>query len=138
MTVMSNPTPKSRRWFKWSWLTFSLRTMFVVVTVFAVWLGWELKYVRDRKAALDLLTQSGGTTVIYGTLSNPVSLPVPIPWWRRLLGDEGIPYLLFPATWTDEECNHAIQLFPEARPYPRPLGWKSGGKLMPMAPPTNP
>ncbi len=33
-----------RRWFR-----FSLRTLFVVVTVFGVWLGWEIKYVRDRR-----------------------------------------------------------------------------------------
>jgi hypothetical protein len=33
----------NRRWFRWS-----LRTMFVVVTVFACWLGYELNWIRQR------------------------------------------------------------------------------------------
>jgi hypothetical protein len=26
--------------------------MFVMVTLFAVWLGWELKFIRERRAVL--------------------------------------------------------------------------------------
>ena|SRR5579863_8809687 len=40
--------PKTRR----RWLQFSLGTMFVVVTISAGWLGWELNIVRERRAAL--------------------------------------------------------------------------------------
>ena len=36
-----------RRWFR-----FSLRTLFVVVTVCCVWLGWQLHIVRERQAML--------------------------------------------------------------------------------------
>ena len=37
---------------KRSWFSFSLRTMFVLVTIFGVWLGWQRKFVRERKAVL--------------------------------------------------------------------------------------
>jgi hypothetical protein len=37
------PAPK-RRWFR-----FSLRTLFVVVTVLGCWLGYELNWVRERR-----------------------------------------------------------------------------------------
>ena len=40
------PTPR-RRYFR-----FELRTMFVVLTVFTLWLGWQAKIVRDRKEAI--------------------------------------------------------------------------------------
>ena len=38
------PTPAPKRlWFRWS-----LRTVFVVVTVFGCWLGYELNWIRQR------------------------------------------------------------------------------------------
>ena len=39
------PAPK-RRW------TFTLRTLFVVVTVFGIWLGYEMNWIRERHAFL--------------------------------------------------------------------------------------
>ena len=38
-------TAPKRRWF-----SYSLRTMFAVVTVLCVWLGYELKWIRQRRA----------------------------------------------------------------------------------------
>ena len=40
-------TAPKRRWFRWS-----LRTMFVVVTLFAVWLGYSLNWIRERDKIL--------------------------------------------------------------------------------------
>jgi hypothetical protein len=37
------------------WLRFSLRTMFVAFTVVAVWLGWNVYIVRQRKAFISSL-----------------------------------------------------------------------------------
>ena len=34
------------------WFRFSLRTMFVLVTVVSVWLGWQVKWIRDRREFL--------------------------------------------------------------------------------------
>ena len=33
-------------------VAFSLRTLFVVVTIIGVWLGWQLSIVRERKTLL--------------------------------------------------------------------------------------
>ncbi len=49
------PAPKRR------WLRFSLRTLFVVVTVLGCWLGWDLKWVNDRQRALLRVEETGGT-----------------------------------------------------------------------------
>ena len=44
----------NRRWFRWS-----LRTMFVVVTVFCVWLGWNAKIVHQRAAMREQIVALG-------------------------------------------------------------------------------
>ena len=49
---MPEPTPTPRRWFKWSWLTFSLRTLFVVVTVLAVFIAYHANWIRQRHTYL--------------------------------------------------------------------------------------
>jgi hypothetical protein len=41
---------KSRRWF-----TYSLRTLFVLVTAVGLWLGWELHIVHEQSMALEWL-----------------------------------------------------------------------------------
>jgi TRAP-type C4-dicarboxylate transport system permease small subunit len=40
---MSAPPP-TRRWFQ-----FGIGTMFLAVTILALWLGWELRIVHQRK-----------------------------------------------------------------------------------------
>jgi hypothetical protein len=40
------PAPKGR------WFRFSLRTLFVVVTVFGCWMGYEVNWIRQRRALL--------------------------------------------------------------------------------------
>src|ERR1700690_2367557 len=51
------PAPKRR------WLRFSLRTLFVVVTVFGIWLGWQTNVVRERRTMRDWLEARGGGVV---------------------------------------------------------------------------
>jgi hypothetical protein len=38
---------RNRRWFQ-----FSLRTLFLLMTVFGIWLGWQIRVVHARKALL--------------------------------------------------------------------------------------
>src|SRR4249919_3316018 len=83
-----------RRWFR-----FSLRTMFVVVTIFGVWLGWQLNIVRERKAILVEMEQTH-RVVYQGVESKAASYQYQAPLseedvkhirispLRRLLGDE--------------------------------------------------
>ena len=59
-------TPPRRRW-----LRFSLRGLLVVVTALAVWLGWNVYVVRERKAALAELRKFRELGVnIYTNLAN--------------------------------------------------------------------
>jgi len=45
---MKDKRPIKRRWFR-----FSLRTLFVVVTVVCIWLGWNWRTVRSRQEILE-------------------------------------------------------------------------------------
>jgi len=57
-------TPLPRRWFR-----YSLRTLFVLVTVFCIWLGVQVKWIGDRHEALQWLRQqrddTNGTGFLY-------------------------------------------------------------------------
>jgi hypothetical protein len=94
--------------------------MFVVVTVFAVWLGWELKFIRDRRAflaAMDDLrtseTQDAIGMFISGTwLTTPGTS---LPFWRRWLGDEPQTIIILPRTSSEGDRETAVRLFPEAQ-----------------------
>ena len=105
--------PPKRRWF-----AFSLRTMFMVVTVACVWLGYNLNWIRQRHKALDWLEASPESW--YSPYAGPKSkLQARAPWSLRMFGERGIvgigmdrqdfagPSPYSPATLKE--------LFPEAR-----------------------
>ena len=92
---------------KLRWFRFSLRTMFVVVTMFACWLGWNLHVVQNRQAARRLIVENGGVIfAIRGMKISPIDADggpgaapfaydiglgeqsTSIPLVRRLLGDD--------------------------------------------------
>jgi hypothetical protein len=114
---MHGSAQSPRRWFR-----YSLRTMFVVVTVFALWLGWELKFIRDRKAMQTWLKENGGSVMsvdegyqIAGHWGGGF-VPPSIPWWRRMLGDEPIPSVGLPREEPKYKDRCSL-LFPEAEIY---------------------
>jgi hypothetical protein len=82
------PAPKhNRRWFR-----FSLGTMFLVVTVFAVWLGVEVNEVRRKARAVSVIEScSGKVTYDYEWSVTEAYRPHATPpgprWLRRLLGE---------------------------------------------------
>jgi hypothetical protein len=57
---MSISPNKSKR----HWLRFSLRTLFVLVTVIACWLGWQVHVVQHRHAVLRQIEADGGLVFI--------------------------------------------------------------------------
>ena len=103
---MSEAARKPRR----RWFQFSLGTMFAVTTLVAVWLAWELSYIRKRQEWIRS----------HPLLVDPhyfQSLPVRvarIPRWRRLLGDEAVPSIAELDIWDDDDRAHIARLFPEA------------------------
>jgi hypothetical protein len=115
-----------RRWFQ-----FGLRTMFVVVTVFAVWLGSELNFVRARQAALtdgSVLGKRRPDELDFEDLFPGTTLAT-IPIWRKWLGDNAYQWLSLPAESTQAEMDRIKKTFPEARMIvrvsPRPAAQRS-------------
>ncbi len=119
------------------WLRFSLRTLFVVVTVLASWLGYELNWVRQRHQLLnrpDVLHWDQTTVVGVNLLVQlPKETPPRAPGLLWLFGETGIVELawLIDESQFDEsrsmdsyqEVQLARALFPEAtliEVYPRP------------------
>ena len=96
--------PKPRRWFR-----FSLRTLFLLVTVFCVWLGYHLNWMRERHAFLASLPKDWQPPPwnTHNTLA-------PLGLW--LLSETGITSIYI-AKGEDEKINLAPKLFPEARVY---------------------
>ena len=95
--------PPKRRWFR-----FSLRTMFVVVTVFGVWLGWNLQIVRERNAVKAMVLSRGGSIV---NLVIPLA-PPGIAWVRRAIGDESYRNISY-CGLSDDERRRMVLAFPE-------------------------
>jgi len=114
-----------RRWFQ-----FSLRTMFVVVTVFAVWLGWQLKIVNERQAFLLWVENTGG---VYGpVVANSGHQDQPqIQFWRIWLGDFGVIVIGLGKQFENDQgkAEEARQLFPEADIYPERPARESRGRI---------
>ena len=95
------PDPPRRRWFL---PRYSLATLFVVVTVFGVWLGMQVKWIRDRHEFLNrTLDRKTDVCRIGGVHDAPGTL--------RLFGERGVTLIL---TTEQETIEIARHLFPEA------------------------
>jgi hypothetical protein len=108
------PSAPPRRRFR-----FSLRTLFVLVTVFGVWFGWELKFVRERQAVREELQRNGGIVQTAAEIQQPWFVGTrTIPFWRRWLGDEAMWFVGPLYDLVDEPrikyLERLVRLFPEA------------------------
>ena len=117
-----------RRWFQ-----FRLGALFLLTTLVALWLAWELSYIRERKSLRAALEESGAT-VISANEGERILLvlqqaqqagagapqPVPsvnvgrLPYWREWLGDEAIVEILLPEESSPAHLAHAERIFSEA------------------------
>jgi hypothetical protein len=128
------------------WSSFSLRTLFVVVTVFGIvigWLAWNVRIVRSRQLTRTWVIRQGGAVHFNGLMPfhswNP---PAPTrarnadldpSWVRRLLGDERVELLECPRNFSTSELDQVAVVFPEAEIQQlAPPRWPSG--FRPKAP----
>lgn len=108
---MTAPAAPRRRWF-----SYSLRTLFVLLTAFGLFFGWlgvQLKWIHDREQAVEWLRDHsverlGSCAIICN--QNPA------PWGVRILGGDSITSVRCTLTGvesaaTDREIR---RLFPEA------------------------
>lgn len=90
-------TPPRRRWFR-----FSLRTLFVVVTLLCVllggWMSYQLNWIRRRH---DYLREHG---------LHPMRVTQSAPWSLRPFREPGVSILIVN---TDDELAIVRSLFPE-------------------------
>jgi len=122
MAGMEDPRP-NRRWFR-----FSLRTLLVATTIIAVWLGVQVKWIRDRHEILakhqslaasvnaqEKRPQCGGAIRLQAAQRQPVGL------W--ILGEPAVPFVqvillkndeMQIDDFDDEDGRRAKALFPEA------------------------
>jgi hypothetical protein len=102
------------------WLRFSVRTLLIAVTIFCVWLGWQVQIVRERKACLRWIAINNHQ------FAEPLSPSPPryaLSWHRRMLGDSGLMLLILRAEITDADLKRLQRAFPEAT-----VLWKSTAK----------
>jgi hypothetical protein len=71
---------------------FSLRTLFIVTTVIAVWLGLQCKRAREQQLAVDRIAELGGFVGYdfeYGRDGARIkdATPAGWPWLRKIVGD---------------------------------------------------
>jgi|GEM_PF-3261261 len=94
-------------------LRYSLRTLFLVVTLlgaFLGWLSWELASIREREAYLRW-TMERTHTIKFVHFDGPFPA---VPFWRRWLGDHAQNHVLIPSNSTAADVEQAQALFPEA------------------------
>jgi hypothetical protein len=104
-----------RRWFRWS-----LRTMFVVVTVFACWLGYYGNWHRQRQSALRSIGDHGAEGLL-PYLPRTLDTPTALPWSLKLWGERPVEFLWMHKLDSEDEraylqrAEELHKLFPEAR-----------------------
>jgi hypothetical protein len=87
--------------------------MFVAVTLFALWLGWELRFIRERHAVHKWVVDSGGV-IILGTDQREIARGiVQIPFWRRWLGDFAVGMVVLKSDATPADIERAKAAYPE-------------------------
>ena len=114
---MSAPSP--RRWFR-----FSLRTLLVLVTLVACWLGWEASVVRGRKQLMKEMELRPGVRFLTSDLylfymgqGTPPKAVARVSQLRRWLGDKAIQEIEYQRGFhnlSPQEVATLARTFPEA------------------------
>ena len=111
--------PPKRRWFR-----FSLRTLFVVVTVFAIWLGYHVNWIQERRVGRQWLEEH--SPINMWPVGNMPSFPnsetkPPLPFGLRILGERPLLFALVRPKDSEslsryrQRVAEMSRLFPECR-----------------------
>jgi hypothetical protein len=103
---MTTPDKSHRPWFR-----FSLRSFFVLLTIFAIWLGVHVKWIKDRHEAMTWMKTHPSSAYVAVRLRQ-----VNAPWSIRLFGEDGVETICVDLQ-TDEgraKASELAHLFPEA------------------------
>jgi hypothetical protein len=87
---------------------FSITSMLLVTTLVAIWLAWELAFIRERQAWIR------DNAALLESDPSAQRVVAHIPWWRMLLGDEAVATLEESDEWSEDERDYVVRLFPEA------------------------
>jgi len=98
---------------------FSLRTLFVVVTLVAVWLGWQENLVRRRTVERNRIEAAGGRFSARAAQAGSSRGYKPyyyarLSFVRELLGDRAAAEIILPSSFTDEERHSVAEMFSES------------------------
>ncbi len=122
-------SPRFRRWFQ-----FSLRGIFILMTLLGVWLGVQVKWVRDRQEARKWIAEHedegqwslvdvSDPKVRYSqtTWKNGVRVPVPVreknaPWSVRVLGEKRLNFIYLDKSKLSASDADYIDLLPSLFP----------------------
>jgi hypothetical protein len=96
-------------WFRW--FRFRLRTLFALVTLVALWVGWSFNWIRERREFL----RAGNAL---GAVAHASTGGAPGLLW--MFGEEGVEVVIL---FTDERADYerARRLFPEAQVETNPV-----------------
>ncbi|HVU87019.1 MAG TPA: hypothetical protein VHD36_06845 [Pirellulales bacterium] len=102
------------------WIAFGLAIAGVLVAIAAFLLLDELAFIRGRKLRLVEIYTNRWSNAAHSPFK--ITPPPPaewaqIPFWRRMLGDAPVDYVVLGAGHTGEDAAKVRQWFPEARLY---------------------
>src|SRR5262245_12630485 len=98
---------------------YGLRTLFIAITAFAIWLGWQGHIVRELKALIQLIRDQHGWITLDGMSGQENEMP----WYRRLLGDHSVVWIQCDPGLTNDEWFQIRSRFQEAVVTETGLGW---------------
>jgi hypothetical protein len=100
---------------------FGIGTMFVLMTLFAAWLAWELRFIQHRSDVMKsaradrvMVVEAEDWDQLNAAAQSRFVRPATVPWWRRSLGDEAITAILFPPGTDESKMATLRTVFPEA------------------------
>src|SRR5262245_33856072 len=94
---------------------YSLRVLFTVVTAFGLWLGWQLHIVKQRSWWIQSIRERGGSVSPWYENMEALdpAFSRSVPWYRLLLGDRKIAWIMFYPDCPPEDKEQIQDAFPE-------------------------